>query len=145
MRRLKDRTRVDLSSNLIKPQDCVKQAGHIKTTWGSGAHKNLGQKTLPFQNPISTAMKVNLRKRRLESSSEEEDEAVKEIKRLTNKVKGLEAILASKSKESTKKEREQLKEERKQVEEGKNKLEKIKTKVEEDTGVLQKTLYIILH
>jgi len=77
-------------------------------------------------------MKVNLRKRRLESSSEEEDEAVKEIKRLTNKVKGLEAILASKSKESTKKEREQLKEERKQVQEGKNKLEKMKTKVEED-------------
>ena len=100
---------------------------------GSARPVNIsGKNPVMLQSPISTAMKVNSRKRRLESSSEEEDDAVKEIKRLTNKVKGLEAFLASKSKESTKKEREQLKEERKQVEEGKNKLEKMKTKVEED-------------
>ena len=61
----------------------------------------LGESNLLLQSPFPTTnMKVNGRKRRHESSSDGEDETVKETKRLTDRVKELEKSLATKTKES---------------------------------------------
>ena len=105
-------------------------------------------------------MKVNGRKRRHESSSDEENETVKENKRLTERVKELETSLATagnvkkrleeslaiKTEENVKvgedkdlleEDRRQLKEERGRFEEEKKTVEEMKTNMEDGRVILE--------
>jgi len=83
-------------------------------------------------------MKVKGRKRRHESSSDEEDETVKENKRLTDRVKELEKSLATKTKESVEvgSDKKQLEEENKRLVDRVKGLDKsLATKTEENVKV----------